>query len=283
MPTTLVRKGLISLMMLALVASTGCIEFERAITLNKDLSGTAKFRMTMNMEPVARIAAAMEHSMSGKPGDATEEEVQAAIKKMSDEVAAKDKQADQKPTVGELPEGFKLLDLTQKMDGLKMTISATIGFKDVRKLPSLKLTDPSHTGVSGDADIQPFEGIEVKDEGSTILITAKLLMTGDTKMMAPKADPAAGATPPPPEGLNDLLKQMMEGMGGEAGLQKQMEAMMKDFGEILRIDTPMTVVDTNATKREPGAVIWQQTITDLMNAKPGAAAPGMTMSLRVKK
>jgi hypothetical protein len=78
--------------------------------------------------------------------------------------------------------------------------------------------------------------------------------------------------------LNDLLKQMMEGMGGEAGLQKQMEAMMKDFGEILRIDTPMTIVDTNATKREPGAVIWQQTITDLMNAKPGAAAPGMTMS-----
>jgi hypothetical protein len=134
MPATLVRKGLVSLMLLALVASAGCIEFERVITLNKDLSGTAKFRMTMNMEPMARIAAAMEHSMSGKPGDPTEDEVQAAIKKMTDEAAAKNTQADQKPTVGELPEGFKLLDLTQKMDGLKMTISATIGFTDVRKL-----------------------------------------------------------------------------------------------------------------------------------------------------
>jgi hypothetical protein len=279
----LLRFVLFGVLLASLGASTGCIEFERVISLNKDLSGKAKFRMTMNMEPMARIMAAMEHGMSGKPGDVTEEEVQAAIKKMKDETATKDQKPPTPADIGKLPDGFTVEDIAQKFDGLKMTISVTIGFKDVRKLSTLKMGDPSSTGMSEGADLQPFEGIEIKDEGSTLLITAKLLMNGDSKMMAPKADPAAGAAPPA-EGLTDMLKDMMGGMGGPDGLQKQMEAAMKDFGEIFRIETPMAVVDTNATKRESGAVVWQQTLADLQKAAAvGGKPPSTTLSVRLRK
>jgi len=277
----LLRLALFGCLFTAVVASTGCIEFERVITLNKDLSGKAKFRMTMNMEPMARFAASMEHSMSGKPGDVTEAEVQEAIKKMKDESAAKTQQKPTAADIGKLPDGFTVEDIQQQMDGLKMTVSVTIGFKDVRKLATLKMGDPSHNPA--DADLQPFEGIEIKDEGSTLLITAKLLTNGDTKMMAPKADPG-DAKAPPPEGLNDMLKGMMDGMGGEAGMKKQMEAMMKDFGETFSIETPMTVVETNATARVPGGVVWKQTMADLMKAaSAGGKPPATTMTVRLRK
>ena len=119
----LLRFALLGVLLASLGASTGCIEFERVISLNKDLSGKAKFRMTMNMEPMARIAAAMEHSMSGKPGAVTEEEVQAAIKKMKEEGATKNEKPPTAADLGKLPEGFTVEDITQKIDGLKMTVS----------------------------------------------------------------------------------------------------------------------------------------------------------------
>lgn len=277
----ILRFALFGCLVAVLTASAGCLEFERALTLNKDLSGKARFRITMNMEPMARIMAAMDHGMSGKPGDVTEEEVQAAIKKMSEDGQAKNQKPPTAADIGKLPDGFTVEDISQKFEGLKMTLSVTIGFKDVRKLSTLKMSDPSSTG--SDADLQPFEGIEVKDEGSTLLITAKLLTNGDTKMMAPKADPGA-AKAPPPEGINDMMKEMMSGMGGDAAMQKQLEAAMNDFGEIFRIETPMTVVETNASRRETGAVVWQQKFSDLMKAAAsGGTPPPMTMSVRLKK
>jgi hypothetical protein len=136
----------------------------------------------------------------------------------------------------------------------------------------------------GDADLQPFDGIEIKDEGTTLLITAKLLTNGDSKMMAPKADPGAGGTAPPAEGITDLFKELTDGMGGDAGMKKMVDEMMKGFGETFRIETPMTIVDTNATKREPGAVVWQQTLDDLMKAaSAGGKPPSTSMTVRVKK
>jgi hypothetical protein len=63
-----------------------------------------------------------------------------------------------------------------------------------------------------------------------------------------------------------------------------MEAAMKDFGEIFRIETPMAVVDTNATKRESGAVVWQQTLADLQKAAAaGGKPPSTTLSVRLRK
>jgi len=282
----LLRFVLFGCLSAAVVASTGCIEFERVITLNKDLSGTAKFRMTMNMEVMARFAAQMEHGMSGKAGDVTEAEIQDAIKKMKDDMAGQP-QPDPKTIAPTLPEGFTLVDISQKLDGLKMTVSATIGFKDIRKLAALKMSDPSSNGMS-DNDLQPFEGIEVKDEGQTLLITAKLLTTGDSKMMAPKADAKAGlgAATVAPEGVTDAIKGMVDGMGAGDALKTQLEATMKEFREIFRVETPMTVVETNATKREASSAVWEYSMDSLMKMQtPGSGTkpPVVTMSIRVKK
>jgi hypothetical protein len=283
MPITLARRLLIVPVLLALVVSSGCLEFERAITLNKNLSGKATFRMTMNMEAMARFGVQMDHQMSGKPGEVTEEEIAAAIKEMSAGMAAQQPTEDLKAKVGPLPPGFTLIDTSQKLDGLKMIVSVTIGFDDVRKLPSFKMADPSPNAMSANDQIQPFEGIEVKDEGSTLLITAKLLTTGDSKMMAP--GPAApGEKPAPAEGLTDMFNGMLGPMGGDAGLKALVDGMMKGMKETFRLETPMTVVDTNATKREPGAVVWEQSLEALDKAKtasPNWKSPVMTV--RVKK
>ena len=278
MPTSFPRKFVAVFAFLALFASTGCIEFGRTISLNKDLSGKATFRMSMNMEPMARFAATMEKG-GGVP---TEEEVQKAIKEMS-EGMAKESTADLKSQVGPLPAGFTLLDVVQKAEGLKMVISFTVGFQDIRKLSTLKLADPSPTG-SSDKEMQPFDGIEVKDEGQTILITAKLLTTGDAKMMAPKAEPGTPVDPAAAQGITDALKGMLGGMGGEEAMKNQFEAMIKEMKETFRFETPMTIVETNATKRETGAATWEHSLEALAKAQtaPAAGNPPV-MTIRIKK
>jgi hypothetical protein len=282
MPTSPARKLVAVFAFLALFASTGCIEFGRTIVLNKDLSGKATFRMTMNMEAMARVGAQMEHQMSGKTGALTEEEIAKAVKEMSSQMATQTP-PDMKASLAKLPPGFTLIDATQKLDGLKMTINVTIGFADIRKLPSFKMSDPSPNAMTDKDQLQPFEGIEIKDEGATLLITAKLLTTGDSKMMA-GAPAAAGETPAAAEGLTDAINAMVGTMGGEAGLMAMVESMVKEMKETFRLETSMTVVETNATKREPGAVIWEHAMETLAKAKtasPDWKSP--VMSVRVRK
>src|SRR5262245_22707437 len=87
------------------LAATGCIEFERTLVINKDVSGQASFRMTMNLEPMVRFAAEMEQKSRGKTGALTEEDLAAARKEFAKDVAA-DFKKDAKPDLGTLPAGF---------------------------------------------------------------------------------------------------------------------------------------------------------------------------------
>ena len=279
MPAKIARTLLFVSLLGAALASTGCIDFDRAITLNKDLSGKATFRMTVNLEPMARIVAQTERQASGKTGPITDEEIAAAKKELSSQASQQSK--DPKAEIGPLPAGFTLIDASQKMDGLKMTISATIGFDDIRKLPTFKMSDPSPGGQGDHDQLQPFEGIEVKDEGATLVITAKLLTTGDSKMMAPGAP--TGGDKPAPEGLPEVINQMTGMLGGDAAMTAQIEQIMKEMKETFRFETPMTVVETNATKREATAAVWEYTMESLAKGKTGADVKSPVMSVRVKK
>ena len=284
MVTSLLRKGGAALALAALFASTGCIEFERSITLNKDLSGKARFQMSMNIESMARMMAQMTREMSGATGAPTEAEISSAITEMKAQMA-NEPPPDKTAMAASLPAGFTLDDLVQKLEGSKMSIAVTLGFSDVRKLPALKLNDPSPKPGAAGADnaMQPFEGLEIKDEGQTLLITAKLLTTGDAKIK-PAGPPQPGSTDPvAAQGVTDALNEMMKEMGGAEGMKTMLESVMKDMKESFRVQTPMTIVDTNATRREAGAVVWEQTMESLIKAQATAAGKPMTMSVRVRK
>ena len=53
-------------LMCALVVSTGCFDIEQSLTLNKDLSGKAGFKMGVDMEPMVLFMAQMARGMEGK-------------------------------------------------------------------------------------------------------------------------------------------------------------------------------------------------------------------------
>ncbi|HVR08840.1 MAG TPA: hypothetical protein VMW75_12400, partial [Thermoanaerobaculia bacterium] len=77
------KKRLVQTMAAGAVAGLalgGCFDVEQSVSLRRDLSGTAGFNMTVDLEPMIAFMAAMQHSMSGKAGDPTPEELEAARK-----------------------------------------------------------------------------------------------------------------------------------------------------------------------------------------------------------
>src|SRR5258708_36934206 len=59
------------------LALAGCFDVEQSVSLRRDLSRTAGFNMTVDLEPMIAFMAGMQHSMAGKPGDPTSAEIEA--------------------------------------------------------------------------------------------------------------------------------------------------------------------------------------------------------------
>src|SRR4029434_10483779 len=126
----------------AVVSTAGCLQFERAFVINKDFSGQATFRITMNMEPMVRMMAEMQQKSKGVEAPLTEEALPAAKKEFAAEME-KDMKKELKGEMPALPPGFKLVDMTQKVDGLKIIIGVTVKADDMRKLNTLEVSDVS--------------------------------------------------------------------------------------------------------------------------------------------
>src|ERR1700730_8806623 len=62
------------------VPLAGCFDVEESVSLRRDLSGTAGFNMTVDLEPMIAFMAGMQPSMAGMTGDPTPEEMEAARK-----------------------------------------------------------------------------------------------------------------------------------------------------------------------------------------------------------
>jgi hypothetical protein len=223
---------------------TGCFDIEQSITLNKDLSGKAGFRMGIDFEPMVLIMLQMQRSMEGKKGTPTSEEIAKAKKDFLDQQKSKEKdkpEVDRKAIEASLPAGVTLIDESVKEDGMKILTNVVFGFSDPSKLALINL--PKKEGEKPDDKSvinKPFEGLEIKDEGKTILITSK------------PANPVSSVG----EGVKKA------GAGGDDN--KEMEAMVKDAMKGLRvafrIEAPFKVVESNATRKEGNALLWEYTL-----------------------
>src|SRR5205823_879677 len=71
------RRGILIAALFALFA-TGCFEVEQSIELKRDLSGTANFKLGIDMEPMITIMAKVQKEMGGDKSPLTKAEIAAA-------------------------------------------------------------------------------------------------------------------------------------------------------------------------------------------------------------
>jgi hypothetical protein len=244
------------------VALLGCFDVEQSVSLRRDLSGTAGFNMTVDLEPMILFMAGMQHSMAGKPGDPTPEEIEAARKdflaKQKNEEPAKKQQdlASEKAQLEKsLPPGIKLLASSFEDQGTKVSARFQVGFDDVRKLAQIKLPEKGGQEKSGSNPYEdPFSQLKVVDEGPTLLVTF-----GSVNPAARVKEQAGSDTSQNPE------------------MTKAIETAFKNARFAFRLETPFEVVETNATRRDGRTLYWE-----IRAADPNAKMP-QTLMARFKK
>ncbi|HVR95901.1 MAG TPA: hypothetical protein VMW27_04755 [Thermoanaerobaculia bacterium] len=247
----------------------GCFDVEQAMTLNKDLSGTATFDMKMDMAPMALIGLYMQRSMEGKEGPPSSAEIEAAkkdllasMKKEEVKVDPKAKEADVKKT---LPDGVKLLESSFTEKELEIGTHLVFGFDHISKLGLIDLPDDKKQqagpgpgqGPGGASPFdQPFAGLKLVDEGSTLLLTSR--------------------TVNPLQGKEEQEAEM----DIDAATKKQVEDMMKGLRIAFKINAPFEVVEHNATRKEGKTLVWEWTYATLDKMTPEQAAEGIRVRFK---
>ncbi len=257
---TIRRSILLTLALAAVLLLTGCFDIEQSMTLNQDLSGTAGFSMTVNFEPMVLMMLRMQREMAGTKGDPTPAEVDKARKEFLANKKEKGPAADiatQKADFEKsLPPGVKVLDTGVDDQGLKMRIHVKLQFDDVNKLRLVHLSKDEGQGQPGPKNpySDPFTGLTVKDEGKTILLTSAAV--------DPMKEQGQGGPEPTPE------------------MKKQMEEAFQGFRVAFKLDTPMTVVESNATRKDGHTLYWEYDLKSLEKMSKEQAQAGIRVRLR---
>lgn len=219
------------------LATTGCLDVEETLTLNRNLSGQAGLTMNVDAEPMIPFMAAMQRQMTGKSGPPTAADLaaaKAALLKNADD--SNDFEKDKRDMEQHLPAGVRLLKATYTHNGLKSSANALIAFDNAQALKDVMLggdsSDQSDAGP-GNPVSQPFDGLRVVDEGSTLLITSDVI------------DPMANA-----QGQTQQMQM-------PPAMQQQFEQMFKGMRVVLKITAPFQVVEQNATRQEGNTLIWE--------------------------
>ena len=229
------------------LALAGCFDVEQSVSLRRDLSGTAGFNMTVDLEPMIAFMAGMQHSMSGKAGDPTPAEIEAArrdfLAKQKSEGPSKKQEdlAAQKAQLQKsLPSGVELLSAAVDDQGTKISAHFQFGFDDVRKLAQIKLPEKGGKSQPGSNPYEdPFSQLKVVDEGPTLLVTL-----GSVNPAARLQEQAGAGGVPGKD-------------GGNPEMAKAVEAAFKRARFAFRLESPFEVVETNATRRDGHTLYWE--------------------------
>ena len=235
MLNAVVRRSLALIACLAAaVWSAGCLDMERSLLVNKDLTGRAALKMAVDFDALVPLVIKMQHQA----------------------------------------EGMTVVESTQKMEANKLVINLVIGVQDVTKVPLIAMPSIDQAPAGVDTSMKLFQDFEIKDEGSTILI-------------ASKAPAAAGGTPTafqPPISASDLIGTLASATGMKPeDLTPLVNDMMKGMKVATRIESPLTVVDTNATTRDGASLMWRLSFEGGLDKLLAADPNSMLVSVRLKK
>lgn len=246
---------------------TGCLDIEQTLTLDKNLAGKSGMSFKIDMEPFVLFMVRMQKEMSGQEGEPTAAEIEEAKKQFlasSKKEMTGDPAARKAEVEKSLPPGVKLLDSSIKEDGLKLSARFLFGFDNVAKLSQVKLSGKPKEGEEpagpqppgSDAISDPFDNLVVKDEGATVLVTTKA--------------------------VNPMEEQ--EDEAKDAGLPPETQAEIKKAFQGLRfafkLDSPMEVVEHNATRREGKTLVWEYNLESFEKMTPQQKAEGIRVRLK---
>ena len=238
--------------------ATGCFEVEQSIELKKDLSGTANFRLGVDMEPMITIMAKMQKEMSGDKSPLTPADIAAAKAdfKKNKKTTTTTKEDPRKDVEGGLPPGVKLLDVAVDEKEFGVTTNLKFAFDKLSSLVGVKLGKKTDDGAPPDPMKKsiidtPFEGLELSETASTISIHTKPQnpaekVTAEANQQGPKLDPETEKM------MNDAFKKMRVAW---------------------KITAPFQVVSTNATRKEGNTLIWEYDFEKLQ--KLAASSKGL--------
>lgn len=260
----------------AAVWSAGCLDMERSLLINRDLTGRAALKMAVDFDALVPLVIKMQHQTEGKTDPPTDAEIAAAKAQMAGMAALMPSAGpfDAKKIAAGLPEGMTVVESTQKMEANKLVINLVIGVQDVTKVPLIAMPSIDQAPAGVDTSMKLFQDIEIKDEGATILI-------------ASKAPAAAGGTPTafqPPISASDLIGTLASATGMKPeDLTPLVNDMMKGMKVATRIESPLTVVDTNATTRDGASLMWRLSFEGGLDKLLAADPKSMLVSVRLKK
>jgi len=258
-------RGILIAALFALFA-TGCFEVEQSIELKKDLSGTANFKLGVDMEPMVMIMAKVQKEMGGDKSPLTAAEIAAAKAdfKKNEKKSTTTTEDPRKEAEGGLPPGVKLLDVSVKEKEFGVTTNMKFAFDKLSSLVGVKLGKKKEEG-EGPADPMkksvldtPFEGLEISETASTISIHTKPQnpaekVKSQASEQAPKLDPET---------------------------EKMMNDAFKNMRVAWKITAPFDVVSSNATRKEGNTLIWEYDFEKLQ--KLAASKKGLDdMGVRV--
>lgn len=236
---------------LAALVTSGCFDIEQTLTLERNMSGRAGFSMKIDMDPMVVFMARMAHQMSGQKGEPPAADIEKMRKEMlSDKPMDPAEFAkDRKEFEAKLPKGVTLLDATFKEQGLAMVMNLAFGFDHPSKLaqiefPKEEKKDAAPGPPTGSPIDNPFGGLTVTDEGSTILVTA------------PPQNPAAETA-----GKDSPL-------ANDPDTKKMMEEMFKGLRVAFKITSPLAIVENNAHRKEGNTLVWEYTMASFEKMTP---------------
>ncbi|MEA2239226.1 MAG: hypothetical protein QOC81_3950 [Thermoanaerobaculia bacterium] len=248
-------RGILAAALFALFL-TGCFEVEQSIELKRDLSGTANFKLGIDMEPMVTIMAKVQKEMGGDKSPLTKAEIAAAkadfkknAKKSTTESEDPRKQAE-----GGLPPGVKLLDVKVEEKEFGMTTNMKFAFDKISSLVGVKLGSKKEGG--GDPTKKsvldtPFQGMEISETATTITIHTK------------------------PQNPAEKVKAQASEQGPkmDAETEKMMNDAFKNLRVAWKITAPFAVASSNATRKEGNTLIWEYDFEKLQ--KLGASPKGL--------
>ncbi len=214
-------------LLFATLASTGCFQMEYALVLEEDLSGIAGLDVTIDLEQMAVAMASFQRGFSGDEGPPSAEEIATAREELLSQMedGAFEEENMEAEVAANLPAGVELLGAHQATDGLRTSIDIDLRFDHVSLLNEMDLAGDE----AGPADSRPFGGLEVVEEGNTIVIRQ------DPINPIEEAEKSAGM------------------MGGMEGLVAD---MFRNLRIVFTLEAPFEIVEHNATSQAGDKLSW---------------------------
>ncbi len=145
-----------------------------------------------------------------------------------------------------------------------MRVHTRFRFDNVAKLSQIHFSPPQEApagpGVPGapkNPYDSPFNGLQVVDEGKTVLLTSAAV----DPLKDPATQPGSGS-PITPE------------------IRQQMAEAFKGMRVVFKLETPMAVVESNATRRDGSTLYWEYDLATLEKMTPEQARMGIRVRLR---